>query len=350
MKRERSQRSIKYYQKADERNLQLPEPDVVQSFDADGFKLVRYYVRIGNEALSIPRVETKTTRNYCFLWSSKSTTLTEALATARKKHHGFTNSQVYHVDCNGVKHRVDKSKGTQSLEAAGIKAGDWLLIIPPATSAVVSAAVPKASPGRHPKHELAPKLLTKRLAKEEKCTNVVLLNQRDNEYVLNKLTVDGSNFVEPDKPPVASLFSVKPTSHHNEEETQRRIRGLYISHSDIVDSIDDEHDSVGQYMESFLIAIRSRLALELAIEPKGFKRSVELINCHQRPAMEVVVGVDDRWLVELLKEEDWWIPTRRHAYVRRRLGSKAPLPPQFAVYARDIYCWYPIHRWKVAYD
>jgi hypothetical protein len=66
--------------------------------------------------------------------------------------------------------------------------------------------------------------------------------------------------------------------------------------------------------------------------------------------MEVVEEVDDRWLVELLKEEDWWIPTRRHAYVRRRLGSKAPLPPQFAVYARDIYCWYPIHRWKVAYD
>jgi hypothetical protein len=338
MKRERSQRRKQYNEKAAERNLHLPEPDVVQSFDADGYKLVRFYVRIGNEALSIPRVETKTTRNYCFLWSSKSTTLTEALVTARKKHPGFTNAPVYHAGSNDVKHRIDKSKGQQTLEEAGIKPGDWLLMIPPAIS-VVSAAVQKVSHGRHPKHELAPKP-----------TTLVLLNERANQCVRDEHTVESAIVFGSDKPPVTSLFHVKPNSHNNEEATPRRIRGLYISHSDIVDCIDDDHDSVGQYMESFLVAIRGRLALELAIEPKCFKRSVESRYSHQRPAMEAVEGVDDRWLVELLKEEDWWIPTRRHAYVRRRLGSKAPIPPQFAVYARDIYCWYPIHRWKVVYD
>jgi hypothetical protein len=46
-------------------------------------------------------------------------------------------------------------------------------------------------------------------------------------------------------------------------------------------------------MESFLIAVRSRLALELAIEPKGSKQSVGS-GCNQRrPVREAVEGVDE---------------------------------------------------------
>ena len=348
MNRERSQRRKTYNLKSAERNLHLPEPETVQSFDADGYKLVRYYVRIGNDALSMPRLETKTTRNYCFLWSSKSTTLSEALAIARKKHSGFTNAPVHHAGSNHMIHRIDKRNGKQTLEEAGIKPGDWLLI-PPATS-VATTAVKKVSQGRHPKHELAPKPLTQQVCSEVKPPTAVLLNGCDTQCVRDNPFVKSSSIDGPDKPPVASLFHVKPTSGNNDEAAPRRVRGLYISHSDIVDGIDDDHDSVGQYMDSFLIAVRNRLALELALVPKFSKRSVDSGRSHQRPAMEAVEVVEDRWLLELLKEEDWWIRTRRHGYVRRRLGSKAPLPPQFAAYARDIYCWYPVHRWKVVYE
>ncbi len=108
---------------------------------------------------------------------------------------------------------------------------------------------------------------------------------------------------------------MKPTSSKIDDAAPRRVRGLYISHSDIVDCIDDDHDSVGQYMDSFLIAVRNWLAPELALVPKFSKRSVDFGRSHQRPAMEAVEVVEDRWLLELLKEEDWWIRTRRHAYI-----------------------------------
>lgn len=96
-----------------------------------------------------------------------------------------------------------------------------------------------------------------------------------------------------------------------------------------------------------MIAVRSRLALELAIEPKKSKQIVGSGCKGMKPQRQQVEEVTDRWLVDLLQEEDWWIPRRRHSYVRLKLGSKAPPSPLFAAYTRDVYCWYPLHRWKM---
>ena len=338
----------------------LPEPETEQRYDADGYRLNRYYVRIGHEALEAPRVESKTTKHYCYLWSGRSTTLSEALSIARRQLPGLTNAPVYHAalmdinTCNNSAKRIDKTNGKKTLDETGIKPGDWFLI-PTHNTLAVTAAVNKLSQSPHPKHELAPHKPLCHLAPPPIPSAVTKKSQSPNpkqELSLQQVPVETVTPLSPqwiDKPPVASLFTVKPTRDNKEEATPGRIRGLYISRNDIVDGIEDNTDSVGKYMESFLIAVRSRLALELAIEPKGSKQSVGS-GCNQRrPVREAVEGVGERWLVELLKEEDWWIPKRRHGYVLRRLGSKAPLRPLFSAYARDVYCWYPFHRWKVFY-
>ena len=352
MERQRSQRSKKKH------NEHLPEPDTVQSFDAAGYKLERYYVRVGNDALSFPRLETKTTRNFCYLWSGRSLTLTEALATARRQLPGLSNAPVYHagilpgdsLNNTSSSHspkRIDKMNGNQTLDAAGIKPGDWLLICSHTTSAVLSQKQ-NASKITHPKHELArkprlrevPKAMTQVVAEAKPSVLQLLLGQRTNGNDL-------------DKPAVAPLFTIETkedcsNSDNKKEETiPRRIRGLYILPDDIVDGLEPDRDHAGQYMEMFMIAVRARLALELSIEPKKSKQIVGSGCKGMKPVREQVEEVEDRWLFDLLQEEDWWIPRRRHNYVRLKLGPKAPPSPLVAAYSRDVYCWYPLHRWKM---
>ena len=195
MDRQRSQRSKKPH------NEHLPEPDTVQSFDAAGYKLERYYVRVGNDALSVPRLETKTTRNFCYLWSGRSMKLTEALATARRQLPGLTNAPVYHAGIlpgdsknnTGSNHspkRIDKLNGKQTLDAAGIKPGDWLLICSHTTVAgtPLKQNMSKIS---HPKHELArkprlhevPKAMTQVVPEAKPSVLQLLLGEHTNANV-----------------------------------------------------------------------------------------------------------------------------------------------------------------------
>ena len=326
MKRQLSQRNKK------KQNEHLPEPETVQSFDAAGYKLERYYVRVGNDALSSPRLETKTTRNFCYLWSGRSMTLTEALSTARRQLPGLTNVPVYHAgNMSGDPKRIDKMNGKQTLDAAGIKPGDWLLLCPHTLAGTTVKQNMSEFP--HPKHELA----RKPILHEEPKAMTHVVHDIDTS-VLEILVGESTNSNDRDKPAVAPLFTVETkhgrsnTDNNKEDTAPRRIRGLHISPDDIVDGLEPDSDHAGQYMEMFMIAVRSRLALELAIEPKKSKQIVGSGCKGMKPQREQVEEVTDRWLVDLLQEEDWWIPRRRHSYVRLKLGSKAPPSPLFAAY------------------
>jgi hypothetical protein len=297
-------------------------------------------VRVGNDALSFPRLETKTTRNFCCLWSERQLP-------------GLTNAPVYHagilpgdsINNTGSNHspkRIDKMNGKQTLDAVGIKPGDWLLICSHTTSAGTSLKQ-NMSNISHSKHELAhkprlhevPKAMTQDVPEAKPSVLQLLLGERTNAN-------------DQDKPAVAPLFTIETkegrsnTDNNKQETSPRRIRGLYISPDDIVDGLEPDRHHAGQYMEMFMIAVRARLALELAIEPKTSKQIVGSGCKGMKPLREQVEEVEYRWLFDLLQEEDWWIPRRRHNYVRLKLGSKAPPSPLVAAYSRDVYGWYPL--------